>query len=289
MKPSDTFETRVDFYLKVGTGRLQLETYAAVLCDRRRFTNQMNTLPTTQERLGISHLMLLTAGIGVSFFVAQGIDLLRFPADAQYYNLKSPSNADAFGMLVAAIYGLCVTMFIIALRSRDFWLSPGKTLALLFATMCILNWSLEFIAAVVTHVRMQTDIEPGIVDARGYIFDIWYRSFAFQVGYVACLPVLLWVLYKTKHQPLSWRMVWVGFVVFAILMIGNAHFGFQNYVSTSLNRWYFEAAIGIPVCLLIVAVARSIVRRDSMDWWTTMTTIPVISVWCIAIVLKSLA
>lgn len=52
--------------------------------------------------------MLLTAGIGVSFVVARGIEHLRFAADAQYYKLESVSDADAFGMLVAAIYGLSV-------------------------------------------------------------------------------------------------------------------------------------------------------------------------------------
>ncbi len=233
--------------------------------------------------------MLLTAGIGIAFSVARGIEHLRFPADAHYYNLESPSSVDALGMLVVAIYGLCVTIFVFAIRSRDFWLSPGKTLALLFATMCILDWSLEFIAAAVMHVRMQTDLAPGVGDHRGYILGIWYRNFAVDVGYVACLPALLWVMCKTKNQAFYWRLAWVGFLFFALLIIGDVHLGFRTYAGSVLNSWYFEAAIGVPICLLIAAIAGSIIRRDTLDWWTTTTAIPIVSVWCIAIALKLLA
>ncbi|TWT79628.1 hypothetical protein CA13_10320 [Planctomycetes bacterium CA13] len=233
--------------------------------------------------------MLLTAGISIAFFVARGIEHLRFPADAHYYKLECPSGVHAFGMLIAAIYGLCVTMVVLAIRARDFWLSPGKTLALLFTTMCVLNWSLEFIASAVTYVRMQTDLAPGVVDRRGYILGIWYGNFAVDVGYVACLPVLLWVICKTKNQPFCFRLTWVGFLFFALLIIGQVHLGFRTYVGSALNFWYFEAAIGIPICLLIAAIARSVTRRDAMDWWTIMTAVPVISVWFVAISLKLLA
>ena len=249
----------------------------------------MTAHPATQDRLGISHLMLLTAGIGIAFFVSRGIEHLRFPADAHYYHLDSPSHVDAFGMLIAAIYGLSVTLLAIAIRARDFWSSPGKTLALLFATMCILNWTLEFIAATVTYVRMQTELAPGTYDHRGFVFGFWYRSLAASVGYVACLPVLLLVVAKTRTQPTAWRITWVGFVVFALLIIGDLHFDFRSHVGSPLDRWYFEFAIGIPISLLIVAVAESFIRRKPMDWWTVMIAIPVASVWCIAIAIRLLA
>ena len=179
-------------------------------------------------------------------------------------------------------------MLLIAARSRDFWLSPGKTLALLFATMCLLDWGLQFVAAVVTNVRLQSELAPGVDDTRAYIFGIWYRSFAVEVGYVASLPILLLVLYKTKSQHAIWRMAWLGFLIFALLIVGNVHFEFQRFISPRLNVWYFEAAIGVPVCLLIVAVVRSVVRRAPMDWWTTLTVIPVVSVWCIGVAIKAL-
>ncbi|MCO8125184.1 hypothetical protein NHH03_25835, partial [Stieleria sp. TO1_6] len=75
----------------------------------------MNSTSVASDRLSISYLMVLTAGIGVSFFVARSIKLLRFAADAQYYNLESVSDVDAFGMLVAAVYGLSVTTLVIAI------------------------------------------------------------------------------------------------------------------------------------------------------------------------------
>lgn len=248
----------------------------------------MTTDRATPNRLGISHLMMLTTGIGIAFFVSRGIEHLRFPADAHYYNLASPSNVDALGMFIASIYGLCVTMFVIAIRDRDFWSSPGKTLALLFATMCLLNWSLEIIAATVTHVRMQTDLAFGTNDHRGFVLGIWYRDFAASVGYVACLPVLLWVVLKTRTQPVAWRIAWIGFLIFALLIIGDLHFGLRNQVGLTLRPWYFEIAIGIPICLLMLAVADSFARRRPMDWWTVLTAIPVASVWCIGIAIRLL-
>jgi hypothetical protein len=233
--------------------------------------------------------MLLTAGIGVSFFVARSIEHLRFAADAHYYGLESVPDTDAFGMLVAAVYGLCVTMLVIAIRSGDLWSSPGKTLALLFATMCILNWGLDFVAASITHVRLPTELAPGIADERGYVFGVWYRRFAVDVGYVACLPVLLWVLYKTRNQGMLWRLAWMGFLFFAIAIAGDAHFGFRTYVHPPLYSWYFEVAIGIPICVLFTAFVHSLAKRKTVDWWTTMTVVPIFLVWCIGMVLKSVA
>jgi hypothetical protein len=249
----------------------------------------VTALPEVRERLGISHLMLLTAGIGVSLIAARSIERVRFAADAFYYNLEVPADLDSHGMLIAVIYGLCLTLFILAIRTGDFWISPGKTLALLFATMCMLNWSLELIAATITHFRLQTDLKQGAVDHRGVIFGIWYREFAVSVGYVASLPVLLWAIFKSKHQALLWRLAWIGFLLFSLLIVGYIHFGLQAYLSPKLSFWYFEAAIGVPICLLIAALVGSIVRGDSVDWCTTMTTIPVIAVWLIAIAIKYVA
>ncbi|HBJ38193.1 MAG TPA: hypothetical protein DDZ51_26250 [Planctomycetaceae bacterium] len=233
--------------------------------------------------------MLVTAGIGVSLIAARSIERVRFAADAFYYNLEAPTDLDSHGMLIAAIYGLCLTLFILAIRTGDFWISPGKTLALLFATMCILNWSLEFIAGTVTHFRMQTDLDEGAVDNRGIIFGTWYRDFAVHFGYIASLPVLLWVIFKSKHQALFWRLAWTGFLLFSLLIIGYIHFEVQSYFDPQLAFWYFEMAIGIPICLLIGALVISFIRGDEVDWWTTMTTIPVIAAWLIGVTTKYIA
>jgi hypothetical protein len=103
------------------------------------------------------------------------------------------------------------------------------------------------------------------------------------------LPILLWVLYRTRQHDLLWRLTWTGFFAFALLIIGYNHFGFGNYVASVVATWYFEAAIGIPVCLMVAATARSAARRDTIDWWTAITVIAIASVWCIGIANKLLA
>ncbi|WP_235908495.1 hypothetical protein [Roseiconus nitratireducens] len=233
--------------------------------------------------------MLLTAGIGVSFVVARAIEHLRFKADAYYYDLDAVPAADGFGMLVAAIYGLCLTLLVLAIHSGDLWSSPGKTLALLFATMCLFNWGLELIAALVVNGRLQTPIDPGAVDRRGYILGIWYRNFAAEVGYVASIPVLLWVIRKSKRQGFTWRLAWLGFLLFAFLIVGYVHFGVRDYVHPPLSHWYFELAIGIPIVLLIVATANAFIRRRPVDWWTALTVTPIAFVWCLGMAMKLLA
>jgi hypothetical protein len=231
--------------------------------------------------------MLLTAGVGVAFLVDRGIEHLRFPADAYYYKLESVPDVDAFGMLVAGVYGLCVTTVVIAIKSGSFWSSPGKTLALLFATMCVLNWGLDFVAASITSIRIQGEVVgPAAIDDRGYILGVWYRTFPVDVGYVACFPVLVWVIHKTKDQGLVWRLAWKGFLLFALAIVGYVHFGFTAYVPPALKSWYFEAAIGIPICLLFVAFVDSLARKRMIDWWTTMTVVPIFLVWCVGVVLK---
>lgn len=232
------------------------------------------------DRLSISYLMLLTVAIAVSFCVSRGLAQLRFEADAYYHNVKSVGQFDLFGMLIASLYALSVTTLIFAVRSGNLWSSPGKTLALLFATMCLLNWGLEFVAAMVMHVRMKTELPLGVEDHRGYLLGFWYRSFAAQIGYWASLPVLIWVQFKTRGQGLIWRLAWFGFLLFAVLVIGYMHLGFIYVVDPGLRDWYFEIAIGLPVCLLIVAMANCLVRREPLDWWTVMTVVPVVSLWC---------
>ena len=249
----------------------------------------MTSSPSSLNRLSIAHLLFVTTGISVAFFVARSIETLRFVADAHYYNLESVRSIDVFGMLVASIYGLSVTMSILAIRTGNFWMSPGKTLAFLFATMCLLNWGLDIIAAIVTNARMQTEIASGTTDGRGYIFGIWYRSFAVDVGYVACMPILLWTQFKTRRQGLRWRLAWAGFLLFAMAIVAYVHFGLQNYLVQPIDFWFFEAAIGIPICLIISAYVYSIARRDEIDFWTSMTVIPIAFVWSIGIAMKYFA
>lgn len=249
----------------------------------------MNAATPHANRLSVLYLLCVTAGVGIALSVSRGINYLRYPADAVYYHLDSFHGIDAFATLVAAVYGVCVTTFIFAWRSGDLWGSPGKTLALLFATMCILNWALDLVAAVVMNYRMQVQLPVGVRDTRGTIAGIWYPNFAPSLGYVAGLPILALAVYKTKSQGFSWRMVWIGFFIFALLIIGDFHFNTVQYLPISLRPWYFELAIGLPVVLLALALCVNLARRERVDWWTTVTAPLIITVWVIGIVLKATA
>jgi len=248
---------------------------------------KMATAMLNADRLSIRYLLCVMAGVGIAISVSRGIEYLRFPADAVYYNLDAVGDVDAFGMLVAAIYGVCLTTFIFAWRSGDVWSSSGKTLALLFATMCVLHWALDLIAALVTNYRMQEQVAVGGPDTRGYIGGIWYRNLAPSIGYIAGLPILAMAVYKTKLQRLSWRMVWIGFLTFALLIIGFIHFDFGQYVPKSVRPWYFELAIGIPIVLLVLALLASLARHERVDWWTTIIAPLIIIAWAIGIALKA--
>jgi len=247
----------------------------------------MDATTPDANRLSILYLLSVTAGVGIAISISREIEYLRFPADAVYYHLDGIRNIDAFGALVAAVYGICLTTFIFAWRSGDLWSSPGKTLALLFATMCVVNWALDLVAAVVTSYRMQ--LPAGVYDTRGYIFGIWYRNLAASIGYVGGLPILAIVVYKTRLQRFSWRMVWIGFFIFSLSMVGFIHFDFAEYVPRSVRPWYFELAIGIPILLLALALLVAFARRDRVDWWTTVTAPLIIAVWGIGIALKATA
>jgi len=249
----------------------------------------MNTSTPQESRLSVLYLLCLTAGVGIAISITRGIERLRFPADAFYYNLDGIQGIDAFAALVAAVYGVCLTTFIFAWRSGDLWGSPGKILALLFATMCVLNWALDLFAALLMNYRMLLQPPAGVPDTRGYIAGIWYGNFAPSLGYVAGLPILALVAYKTRTQKFSWRFVWIGFLIFAVLIVAEMHFNVGQYVPSSLRAWYFEMAIGLPVILLALALCFSLLRREQIDWWTTITAPLIICVWGVGIVLKAAA
>ncbi len=166
---------------------------------------------------------------------------------------------------------------------------PGKILALVFATMCLLNWALDLLAALVMNYRMQVPLPQGATDNRGYIAGIWYRNFAPSLGYVLGLPILVYVIYKTRSERVCWRLVWIGFLVFALLIAGDMHFTFARHLPLAIQSWYFEIAIGIPVVLLAFAVCLSLARRDRLDWWTVVTAPLIIVVWVIVVLLKASA
>jgi hypothetical protein len=262
-----------------------------------------NTETSKANRLSLLYILSVTAGVGVAISIAQGIEHLRFPADAAFHRLKEVRRLGGFDALVASLYGVCVTTFIFAWRSGGLWSSPGKILSLLFATMCVLNWTLDLFAAAVMNYRMhlysqsvalETSIVGGgnsILSALGpseNIFGIWYRNFAPSIGYVAGLPVLAFVIYKTRFQRFYWQAVWIGFFIASLLIAGSINFDLDNFLPGAIGSWYFEIATGIPMILLAIALLVTVARREQLDWWTIVTAPLAIGVWSVLIGLKAM-
>lgn len=251
--------------------------------------SDLATIPTSSQaasRLSIQYLLAVTAAVGVAIAIARGIEILRFPADQHFYKLETPIELGADDFMIAAIYGICLVTFLFAYRSGDFWNSPGKTLSLLFATMCVLNWTLDAVAALVVQVRLATHIEPGTEDFRWAILGRDYRDFAPTYGYVLAIPILLLAVFKSKHQGLSWRLVWVGFLIFDLLIVGYMHFDFGKQLPFQVNQYYFEYAMGIPILLLTWAMIVTITRRKPMDWWTLSLSSLIIAGWAIGTTIR---
>ena len=235
------------------------------------------------------------AGVGIAITVTRGIEQLRFAADNWYYGKTSAAEIDRYGMMVASLYGLCLTTFLFAIRSGEIWRSPGKILAVLFASMCVLDWGLEAFAGAVTSYRISLGMPTesptfrAAADSRGYIFGIWYRSFAPSIGYVVGLPLLAFVLFKTREQRASWRVVWLGFLGFDLLAITEIFFRASSSLPLSWRPWYFEMSIGLPLTLLAAALLNALFRRQHVDWWTTVVSVPLLLVWGTQIAFKSIA
>jgi len=179
-----------------------------------------------------------------------------------------------------------VAILVLGVRSQPYWVSPGKTLAMLFATMCILDGCLDLLASTIVAGRFAAQSVPSEANPDGYPFGIWYRGFAASIGYVLALPLLLLVLIKSRQQHATWRLAWCGFLIFTIAIIAHLHFRLS--LPEHWQDWYFEVAIGIPIVLLAIAFLRGLYRNE-LDWWTSLTCVPVILTWCIAVGMKSIA
>jgi len=248
-------------------------------------------------RLSIAFLLCLTAGIGIAITALRAIEYIRFPADNFYYDIDSVHGLDSFKLLVALLYGLCLTTFLFARRCGPIWQSPGKVLAMLFAAMCVLDWGLDGFAGALVSYRINLghaelmNVSVGFADPRAYVFGIWYRDFAPAVGYIVALPLLAWILFKTKSQSRIWRAVWVGFFVTSLLLIAHIHFraAVRDSAPMFVLQWYFELAFGLPSTLILLALTSSLVRRERIDWWTVVVPGTVLLVWCGGIALKVFA
>ncbi len=237
------------------------------------------TSPAPAERsLSITYLFIITTGVAVSFAVTQAIKRLRHTADVAFYAASDKvESISAQEMLVAALYGTCLVTCVLAWRSRDPWQSPGKVIALIFAVMCVLDWTIEIIAASIMYARMHDAAAVGLEP--GYILSFWYRSLAPSIGYPLALPIIAFIIYKTRHQRFYWRMVWIGFLISDLFMIGLVHTRLAMLLPITLREWLLEFVFGIPTVLIVIALAIDLARRQSIDWWTSIIAPLGICIW----------
>ncbi|WDQ15198.1 hypothetical protein [Rhodopirellula sp. P2] len=250
----------------------------------------MNTLSTTgklpqdNRRLGIIELMVITAGIAIAFAIQRGLSVIRHLPDWPWRS-GTVQSFQAMDLLVASVYGLSLAVFFLAVRSPPFWTSPGKTLALLFANMCVLDWTLDFFASSTVALRFWGDPQAGNSTTAGYVLGIWYEQFSARLGYILGLPVLILAIFKSKPQHFTWRLAWGGFLFFDLAILALLHVKFFGGLPSSLLNWYFPITLGVPVVMLAIAFVRGLARRE-LDWWTVLTCLPVMAIWLIAVVMQ---
>ncbi|KLU05050.1 hypothetical protein RISK_002812 [Rhodopirellula islandica] len=100
------------------------------------------------------------------------------------------------------------------------------------------------------------------------------------------MPVLILAIVRTKPQHFTWRLAWVGFLIFDLAILSVLHVDVFATLPLGLLNWYFPIALGIPVVLLAIAFIRDLTRRE-LDWWTVLTCLPIISIWLISVVMQA--
>jgi ABC-type polysaccharide transport system permease subunit len=100
---------------------------------------------------------------------------------------------------------------------------------------------------------------------------------------------LAFVLFKTRRQQATWRVVWLGFLGFDLLVIAESFFRASESLPLVWRSWYFELSIGLPLTLLAAALLNALFRRQHVDWWTTVVSVPLLLGWGTQIAFKSIA
>lgn len=255
-------------------------TALAVPGDGRRYLNEMtNATMDHSERLAIRHLFWITLGIAFAFFVSRGLVLLRFPVDAHYRNLSSVEPLGPIEILFAGAYGCALALFSIAARSKRFWNSPGKTLSLIIASMCLMDWTLSLISTLVVRARLSVELASGVADLRGALLGIWYTDFAEDIGFVLSLPILAFVIYKTRRQRIAWRIAYLGFLVFAICAATWIHVDLSPYLPRFVLYHWYPICMAIPTFATLVAMSVDLMHQHPVDWWTLYGAATVLCVW----------
>ena len=229
------------------------------------------------ERFSIQHLFGWTTAIAISLALVQLIRRLRFPADSWYHGI--PEISIGLGDWVLAImYGTGLALSVFAFRTRSIWDSPGKIIALIFGTACVIHLGLDLSAAGLLAYRFKYSIEeanayvPLIADARGLIFQTWYENIAVYYGYILLLPFLAYVVFRTWSQRSIWKIVWVSILIFIVASIGRLYFNSHHWFPSTIAKHYFTISISIPILAIMFSFGWDLVfHRGRLDWWTILS------------------
>ena len=230
--------------------------------------------------------MIWTAGVALSLTVAKLINELGVDA----WNRLVPYNPqtaglEAFGYITAIVYGTCLSLFLIAVRTRGFWKSPGKIILMIFAMICIIDWGLTVFAnsMIIQHISVTKVAPPAsglgavsdvsYVTASGHVLGYYYQNLPGEIGYWLGLPVLVFALIRSREESKLWKLVWIGFLCFTILMLLEFTGWRAKLVDLPMRYrvFYFPVALGIPMVAMVVAFLNDLARKHMIDWWTTLT------------------
>lgn len=252
----------------------------------------VETVKQNDSPLTITRLLIWTAGVAASLAVAKLINELSVDA----WNRLVPYNPqatglDASGYLTAIVYGTCLSLFLIAARTQDFWKSPGKIILMIFAMICIIDWGLTVFACsmIIQHISVIEAPPPAsalgaisdvsYVTAGGYVLGYYYQNLPGEIGYWLGIPILLFALFRSREESNLWKLVWIGFLCFTVMMLLEFT-GWRAQLFSlpmSYRQFYFPVVLGIPIIAMVVAYLNDLVRKHAIDWWTTLacTLLPV--------------
>jgi hypothetical protein len=250
------------------------------------------TAKQNDSPLTITRLMVWTAGVAVSLTVAKLLNELSVDAWNRLvpYNPQS-AGLDTPGYITAIVYGTCLSLFLIAARTQNFWKSPGKIILMIFAMICIIDWGLTVFACsmIIRHISVIEAPPPAsglgavsdvsYVTVGGHVLGYYYENLPGEIGYWLGIPILLFALFRSQEESRLWKLAWFGFLCFTVMMLLEFT-GWRAQLfklPVSYRLFYFPIALGVPIIAMVVAYLNDLLKRHSIDWWTTLacTLLPI--------------
>ncbi len=235
-----------------------------------------------KNKLTITHLLAWPVGVGLAITIARGVRWLRVTAWNGIYP-QSPQNFELteYDLAVTFAYGTCLILTVFAIRSRNFWKSPGKIILMIMGLMCLIDWLLTSFASAVIIYRFIIAPTPEIASAPmvtdAQVLGIWFENFAPSIGYLFGIPLCLFILIRSKHR-IHWKIVWIAFLLFSTLMVVTLFGNFSRFLILR-PKYYFEIAAGFPAIAMLIALLIDLIRKNQIDWWTTVACTLLPSLW----------